>query len=56
MVGPLSIYGNKPTTLDFLGLGIGAGGASTAGFSTLFTSIGGGIDVGMASGEARKLS
>lgn len=48
MVGPPSFYGNKPTTLDLLGLGIGAGGASTAGFSALFTSLGGGLDVAAA--------
>ncbi|KAF5932467.1 hypothetical protein HYC85_028638 [Camellia sinensis] len=38
MVAPPSFYGNKPTTLDLLGLGIGASGASTAGFLALFTS------------------
>lgn len=56
MVGPPSFYGNKSTTLDLLGLGIGAGGAATVGFSFLFTSIGGGIDVAVASGGGRKLS
>ncbi|KAI8016646.1 hypothetical protein LOK49_LG05G03431 [Camellia lanceoleosa] len=40
MVGPPLFYGNKPPTLDLLDLGIGAGGASIAGFSALFTSIG----------------
>lgn len=45
MVGPLSFYGNKPTKLDLLGLGIGAGRASTVSFSALFTSIGGRLDV-----------
>ncbi|XP_052191036.1 zinc finger protein GAI-ASSOCIATED FACTOR 1-like [Diospyros lotus] len=40
MMGPSSLYGNKPATLDLLGLGIGAaGGASTAGFSALLTSM-----------------
>ncbi|XP_028117890.1 MDIS1-interacting receptor like kinase 2-like [Camellia sinensis] len=45
MVGPPSFYGNKPTMLDLLGLGIGAGGSSTASFLALFTSIGDGLDV-----------
>ncbi|XP_028095428.1 uncharacterized protein LOC114295406 [Camellia sinensis] len=40
-----SFYGNKSTTLDLLGLGIGAGGAFIASFSALFTSIGSGLDV-----------
>lgn len=53
MVGPPSFYGNKPTTLDLLGLGIGAGGASTAGFSALFTSLGGGLDVAAAASFGR---
>lgn len=48
MMGPSSIYGNRPTTLDLFGLGVGDGGASTAGFSALLTSMGGGIDVAAA--------
>lgn len=39
-----SLFGNKPTTLDLLGLGIGGGGggASSGGYSAFFNSIGGG--------------
>ncbi|KAF7137867.1 hypothetical protein RHSIM_Rhsim07G0237000 [Rhododendron simsii] len=48
MMGPSSIYGNRPTTLDLFGLGVGDGGASSAGFSALLTSMGGGIDVAAA--------
>lgn len=41
-----SLFGNKPTTLDLLGLGIGGGGggASSGGYSAFFNSIGGGLD------------
>ncbi|KAJ4963966.1 hypothetical protein NE237_023905 [Protea cynaroides] len=43
IMGPSSLFGPKPTTLDLLGLGIGGGGgAPTGGFSALITSIGGG--------------
>jgi len=48
MMGPSSIYVNKPTTLDLFGLGVGDGGASSAGFSALLTSMGGNIDVAAA--------
>lgn len=42
----------QPTTLDFLGLGMGVGGASSGGvptYPTFFTSIGGGLAVSAAS-------
>ncbi|XP_057973372.1 zinc finger protein GAI-ASSOCIATED FACTOR 1-like [Malania oleifera] len=52
MMGPPSLFGNKPTTLDLLGLGIGAGGASTGELSALLTSMGGGIDVATAAAAA----
>lgn len=49
MMDPSSLFGSKPTTLDLLGLGIGAGGASTSGLSALLTSFGGGFNVGGSS-------
>lgn len=44
MVGPPPFFVPKPTTLDFLGLGRGPGGAAAAGLSALITSIGGSLE------------
>ncbi|KAL5777969.1 hypothetical protein ACOSP7_010895 [Xanthoceras sorbifolium] len=46
MMDPSSLFGNKPTTLDLLGLGIGAGGASSGGLSALLSSFTGDFNVG----------
>lgn len=48
MMGPPAIFGGKPTTLDFLGLGMGPDGASSDGISAYLTSMGGGLEVGAA--------
>ncbi|XVE94745.1 hypothetical protein REPUB_Repub02eG0035500 [Reevesia pubescens] len=48
MIGSSSLFENKPTTLDLLGLGMGDDAASSSGFSALLTSFGGGFNVGAA--------
>ncbi|XWS21079.1 hypothetical protein CRYUN_Cryun30bG0024600 [Craigia yunnanensis] len=45
MIGSSSLFGNKLTTLDLLGLGMGDGGASSNGLSALLTPFGGGFNV-----------
>lgn len=50
MMGQSSLFPNKPTTLDLLGLGIGpAGGGPSDEFSDFLTSMSGGLDVSGAS-------
>ncbi|KAM7518253.1 hypothetical protein LguiB_017215 [Lonicera macranthoides] len=50
IMGQSSLFPNKPTTLDLLGLGIGpAGGGPSDEFSDFLTSMSGGLDVSGAS-------
>ena len=48
MMGTPSVFGPKHTTVDFLGLGMAAGGGPTSGLSALVTPLGGGLDVAAA--------
>ncbi|PKA49827.1 Zinc finger protein MAGPIE [Apostasia shenzhenica] len=46
LMGSSSLFGSKPATVDFLGLGMGPTGAATAGgLSALITSISGGMEM-----------
>uniref|UniRef100_A0A7N0RBN5 Uncharacterized protein n=1 Tax=Kalanchoe fedtschenkoi TaxID=63787 RepID=A0A7N0RBN5_KALFE len=51
MMGNTSLFEPKPTTLDFLGLGMVAGGGSTGGLSALLTSMEGGPDFAASYGR-----
>lgn len=44
MMSSSALFGTKPATFDFLGLGVGASEASPGGFSAFLSSIGGGMN------------
>lgn len=48
MMSQSTLFGSKPATLDFLGLGMEAREASSGGFSAFLSSIGSGINIGDA--------
>ncbi|KAK4481464.1 hypothetical protein RD792_012363 [Penstemon davidsonii] len=46
MMSQSTLFGDKPATFDFLGLGMGSGEASSGGFSVFLNSIDGALDMG----------
>lgn len=49
MLGQSTLFDNNPTTLDFLGLGMGGSEVVPSGYSAFLTSIGGGLDMSTSS-------